>query len=112
MEIINKTNWSKISNLLIKLRSNLIITKDSYNLDILIPTILNTNLKIDRRKFRIKQRNWYKRKRYTRSDICCGKTLKQQEEMAITPTEFLKLASYLIQKFDGKAENWKSFLDS
>jgi len=32
--------------------------------------------------------------------------------MAITPTEFLKLASYLIQKFDGKAENWKSFLDS
>jgi len=57
MEIINKTNWSKISNLLIKLRSNLIITKDSYNLDILIPTILNTNLKIDRRKFRIKQRN-------------------------------------------------------
>jgi len=32
--------------------------------------------------------------------------------MAITPIEFLKLASSLIPEFDGKAENLKSFLDS
>jgi len=32
--------------------------------------------------------------------------------MAITPTELLKLASSLIPKFDGKAENLESFLNS
>jgi len=46
-EIINKSNWSKISKLLIKLRSNFITIKESYKLDISIPTILNTFLKID-----------------------------------------------------------------
>jgi len=46
-EIINKTNWSKTSKLLIKLRSNLITIKERYKLDISIPTILNTPLKID-----------------------------------------------------------------
>jgi len=35
----------------------------------------------------------------------------EREEMAITPIEFLKLASSLIAEFDGKAENLKSFLD-
>jgi len=39
-------------------------------------------------------------------------TFPEQEEMAITPTEFLKLASSLIPEFDGKAENLNSFLDS
>jgi len=38
--------------------------------------------------------------------------IREQEEMAITPIEFLKLASSLIPEFDGKAENLKSFLDS
>jgi len=38
--------------------------------------------------------------------------IQEQEEMAITPIEFLKLASSLIPEFDGKAENLKSFLDS
>jgi len=39
---INKTNWSKLSKLLIKLRTNLRTVKDRYNLNISIPTILNT----------------------------------------------------------------------
>jgi len=46
-EILNKTNWSEISILLIKLRSNLITIKERYCLDISIPTILNTALKMD-----------------------------------------------------------------
>ncbi|XP_054742563.1 putative uncharacterized protein DDB_G0286901 [Anastrepha obliqua] len=42
--IINKTNWSKISKLLIKLRSNLYNVKEKYQLDIFIPTVLNSPL--------------------------------------------------------------------
>jgi len=44
---INKTNWSKLSKLLIKLRKNLITVKDRYNLNTSIPTVLNTPLTID-----------------------------------------------------------------
>ncbi|XP_054745735.1 basic-leucine zipper transcription factor A-like [Anastrepha obliqua] len=42
--IINKTNWSKISKLLIKLRLNLYNVKEKYQLDIFIPTVLNSPL--------------------------------------------------------------------
>lgn len=46
-ETLNKTNWSKISKLLIKLRLQLINVKEKYELDIFIPSILNTPLEID-----------------------------------------------------------------
>lgn len=46
-ELINKTNWSKVSKFLIKLRSNLINVKEKHQLDIFIPTILNTPLTLE-----------------------------------------------------------------
>jgi len=46
-EAINRTNWPKISKLLIKLQTSLITVKDRYNLNVSIPTILNTPLAID-----------------------------------------------------------------
>jgi len=45
--LINKTNWSKVSKLLIKLRSNLTNVKVKHQLDIFIPTILNTPLTLE-----------------------------------------------------------------
>jgi len=46
-EAINRTNWSKLSKLLIKLQTNLITVNDRFNLNISIRTILNTPLTID-----------------------------------------------------------------
>ncbi|XP_060665628.1 uncharacterized protein LOC132797895 [Drosophila nasuta] len=41
---LNQAHWSLVSKLLIKFRSNLISIQRRYNLDISIPTILNTTL--------------------------------------------------------------------
>lgn len=45
--VINKTNWSKVSKLLIRLRLNLSNVKGKHQLDIFIPTILNTPLTLE-----------------------------------------------------------------
>lgn len=43
---LNQTQWSVVSRLLVKLRSNLVLVQRRYNLDISIPTILNTPLTV------------------------------------------------------------------
>lgn len=45
-EKLNQTHWSAVSRLLVKLRSNLVLVQRRYNLDISIPTILNTPLTV------------------------------------------------------------------
>jgi len=44
---LDKNRWPEVSTFLTRLRSNLITIKERYNLNISIPTILNTPLKVE-----------------------------------------------------------------
>lgn len=46
-EKLNQDHWSQVSKFLIRLRSNLISIKLKFNLDISVPTILNTSLTVE-----------------------------------------------------------------
>jgi len=44
---LNQEHWSQVSKFLIRLRSNLVSIKLKFNLDITVPTILNTSLTVE-----------------------------------------------------------------
>lgn len=46
-EKLNQDHWSQVSKFLIRLRTNLILIKLKFNLDILVPTILNSSQTIE-----------------------------------------------------------------
>lgn len=137
-ERLNSDHWSQVSKLLIRLRSNLISVKQRFDLEIVVPNVLNTPIAVDDAldsdsaetdDLESKENSETKPKLeeedlnnltipavYTDTDIYTDSDTPSEEStpvtMAQTNIDFINTASKLIPVFDGKAENLTSFVDA
>jgi len=130
-EKLNQSHWSYASKLFLRIRSNPISVKEKFDLDISIPTVLNTPLTAEPSQQQESDTDTTEKidlegeeenideKNINDLTIPAVITLPEAEEEnwlesetncstveekpVITPIEFLKLASSLIPEFDGKA---------
>ncbi|XP_039233227.1 myb-like protein P isoform X1 [Drosophila yakuba] len=131
-EQLNQEHWSRVSKFLIRLRSNLISVKLKLNLDIYVPTILNTSLTLETSetdndqigpeeqetnvKLEEEDLNNLTIPAVLMSDLDnstdSDSSPSNNRTMAQTNIEFINTATKLIPAFDGKAENLNSFIDA
>jgi len=130
-ERISDLHWTQASDVINRLRDNLITIKTKHALDIHVPTVINSPVTLvvtdnDGNKPispRAKSPNTGylsivaeedSKGEFTQSNSPSTSVAnnKQSNKMAQTQVQFLKTASSLIPDFDGKAENLRSFLDA
>lgn len=136
---LNQDHWSRVSKFLIRLRSNLISVKLKFNLDISVPTILNTSLTIETSETgtdQIEPEDQEANPKIEEEDLnnltipavlmsdldnstdsdtslsIIENKVGNNRTMAQNNIELINTATKLVPVFDGKAENLQSFIDA
>jgi len=132
---LKSNHWSQVCQVLNKFRENLLSIKSKHNLDIIIPTVLNTEISLKNESEKLENNSESEEPQDTElqdSDInnltipaiitltesldvdSDSETNSEHKPitMAQTTIEFIKTASSILSEYDGKAENLQSFKDA